>query len=135
MSAASAAAVYGAMDTVTATLLALVRADKAAPGVHFQIGTALPLPEEIFGAIYTAVYSLGAPATRDLQRIEATSRSPIFTQARRTAHAPLRLRPPTPHARRTPHEHCATRTHAHAARDTTLGTRVHACARAHTRRG
>ena len=33
-----------------------------------------------FGIIYTAAYYLSCSATRDLQRLEAVTRSPIFTQ-------------------------------------------------------
>ena len=34
----------------------------------------------IFGFLYTLFYSMSSSATRDLQRLEAVSRSPIFTQ-------------------------------------------------------
>merc|ERR1719201_2844387 len=34
----------------------------------------------IFAVVYVAAYKLSCSATRDLQRLEAVSRSPIFTQ-------------------------------------------------------
>ena len=34
----------------------------------------------LFGAIYCVAYWLSCSATRDLQRLEAVTRSPIFTQ-------------------------------------------------------
>ena len=99
-----------------------------------QCGSWFLVVVPIFGAIYMAVYSKGAPATRDLQRIEATSRSPIFTQVRRAAHIPLRLRPPT-HAhtratRNTPREHPTSTRHA-----TRCACRMRTHARMRTRRG
>ena len=34
----------------------------------------------IFAVVYSLAYYISCSATRDLQRLEATSRSPIFTQ-------------------------------------------------------
>ena len=54
--------------------------------VNPWFATALPL----FAVIYVLVYRISSAATRDLQRLEAVSRSPIFTQVP----SPARRLPP-----------------------------------------